>query len=373
MSSVDSDSASGRRPSAWELGRLLRLEERPAEAVNLLQPLASKSRDYRLHDELGASLVALNRPEEAIGSFMTALRLQPDFDEACGKIGSAFASRGLFEPAAYWFCRGRQMNPTSTKFLFPYGRVLVSLGNTSQAAAIFHELLEAEPENAIARHLATAALGTQTLTKATAEYVRALFEEFAGYFDETLARLKYCGPELIDRALRQVAGSPAGNWNILDAGCGTGLSGIVLKPYARRLVGVDLSPSMLRIARQRSIYDDLMQADVIDHLRGQKQEFDLIVASDVLTYFGELNEFFAAAAVALRPSGMVAVAVEALTTGNNYRLNPTGRFSHSDQYLQEVMESAGFAIALIFEDAMRFEADKPVATWVAVGASTIAR
>ena len=33
--------------------------------------------------------------------------------------------------------------------------------------------------------------------------------------------------------------------DVLDAGCGTGLCGPLVAPYARRLVGVDLSEAML--------------------------------------------------------------------------------------------------------------------------------
>src|SRR5437899_9160428 len=46
-----------------------------------------------------------------------ALHFKPDFDEACNKIGSALASRGLLEPAAIWFSRALQMNPRPTKYL----------------------------------------------------------------------------------------------------------------------------------------------------------------------------------------------------------------------------------------------------------------
>ena len=46
--------------------------------------------------------------------------------------------------------------------------------------------------------------------------------------------------------------SPAKALDILDAGCGTGLCGPLLAPYARRLVGVDLSDGMLKHAREKN-------------------------------------------------------------------------------------------------------------------------
>ena len=50
---------------------------------------------------------------------------------------------------------------------------------------------------------------------------------------------------------------------VLDAGCGTGLCGPLLRPYAKRLVGVDLSSGMLERARA---------AVGAAHLRQQRRE-----------------------------------------------------------------------------------------------------
>jgi len=40
------------------------------------------------------------------------------------------------------------------------------------------------------------------------------------------------------------------NKHVLDAGCGTGLCGPILRPYAAGLVGVDLSEGMLKVAAE---------------------------------------------------------------------------------------------------------------------------
>jgi predicted TPR repeat methyltransferase len=353
---------------AWQHGRSLRSSGNPAGALKVLrQGLATESGDYRLHDELGMALIDLNRPEEAIGSFLAALELKPDFDEACNKIGSAYASRGLIEPAAIWFLRARQLNPASTKYLYTYGCVLVQLDSRQQAAEVFDEWLRAEPENPVARHLAGAALGLKSIAKASPGYVRALFDQYAPHFDENLAKLRYCGPELVLRALSHVGTAPTGGWKTLDAGCGTGLVGAALKPLASELVGVDLSAVMLEVAGRRMIYDDLACSDIVDYLRDRFQEFDVIAAADLLTYIGDLNEFFLHAAHALRPGGFVITLAESLKTTEDYRLNPTGRFSHSREYLHQVMSSAGLTVAYFDEDAMRHESKKPIATWVAVG------
>jgi predicted TPR repeat methyltransferase len=356
---------------AWEQGKSLRLAGRPAEALQLLgRALAAGQDDYRIHDEIGMALVALNRPEEAIGSFLTAFRLNPDFGEACHKIGSAFASRGLFEPAAEWFARGLQLNAALSTYFYTYGHVLVQLNCHEQAAEVFDQWVNADPENPIARHLASAVLRPQSVAKAAPEYVQKLFDSWAVRFDESLAKLNYRGPELVARALERASAPPACGWDVLDAGCGTGLVGVALKPFARRLVGVDLSTGMLEIARRRAIYSELFQSDIVQFLSTRTHEFDAVTASDLLTYVGDLKDFFTHAARALRPGGLIAMAAEALKEADGYRLNPSGRFSHSRNYLQAAMESAGIAVVNIDEDVMRFEAKKPVATWIAIGATS---
>lgn len=64
------------------------------------------------------------------------------------------------------------------------------------------------------------------------------------------------------RSRKSIAAGPRIGKNthldILDAGCGTGLCADVLRPYAKSLVGVDLSPQMLALAAKQQIYDQLV-------------------------------------------------------------------------------------------------------------------
>jgi predicted TPR repeat methyltransferase len=354
--------------STWERGRALRIAGQAAEAVKFLRrALLDEPDDERLHDELGSALCELNRHEEGIGSFLNAVRLKPDFDDAYFKIASAFAVRGMVTPALQWFHRGREINPSSTKYLGAYGRLLATAGCIQLAAEVLDEWTKAEPDNPIARHLAQAVLGSQEPTKAPAAYVQSLFDECATRFDEMITKLKYCGPKLVVGALQQLLAAPKDGWEIVDVGCGTGLVGVELRPLARRLVGVDLSARMLEIARQREVYDELIEAELIDFLGGQSCSFDVLTASDVLSYLGDLAEFFQCVARVLRPGGIAIVVLEALEGGGSLRLNSSGRFSHSPTYLRYEIERSGLTVAHLREDVMRHEAGKPVATLVAAG------
>jgi len=155
----------------------------------------------------------------------------------------------------------------------------------------------------------------------------------------------------------------SGTLDILDAGCGTGLCGPLVAPYARRLVGVDLSEAMLARARERSVYDELAKRELTAYLQDAGESFDVIVSADTLVYFGPLEAVTAAAANALRPGGVLVFTVEELSrdTGNaGYCLSPNGRYRHSPAYLERVLAEAGLESEILPAE-LRLEAGEPVA------------
>jgi predicted TPR repeat methyltransferase len=103
--------------------------------------------------------------------------------------------------------------------------------------------------NPTARHLIAAYTEQDLPDRAADEYVRQLFDGFAASFDNVLGGLAYRAPQLVADRVATLVGPAAANLTVLDAGCGTGLCAPLIKPYARRLVGVDLSPGMLDRAR----------------------------------------------------------------------------------------------------------------------------
>ncbi len=128
---------------------------------------------------------------------------------------------------------------------------------------------------------------------------------------------------------------------IADAGCGTGLCADFLRPRAKQLVGVDLSPGMLARARARKKYDQLVEAELSAWLGSQQQAYDLIVSADTLCYFGALEQPLSAAASALRPAGRLVFTVEqAGPTVESYQLESSGRYSHAEPYLRATLAGA---------------------------------
>ncbi|WP_163597484.1 class I SAM-dependent DNA methyltransferase, partial [Klebsiella pneumoniae] len=66
--------------------------------------------------------------------------------------------------------------------------------------------------------------------------------------------LDYRAPELVAEAVAASQEAGTTGLAILDAGCGTGLCGPSLRPFADRLIGIDLSRKMLERAAARGCY-----------------------------------------------------------------------------------------------------------------------
>ena len=149
---------------------------------------------------------------------------------------------------------------------------------------------------------------------------------------------------------------------MLDAGCGTGLCGPLVAPYARRLVGVDLSEGMLKQAAEKNVYDALVKAELTEYLGDHRDAFDLIVSADTLVYFGDLAGVLAAAA---RAAAGRAVRLHARARGRRdrrYRL-PAGTarpLQPRPAHVERLLIAAGLQPAIAHAE-LRMEAGVPVA------------
>ena len=69
---------------------------------------------------------------------------------------------------------------------------------------------------------------------------------------------------------------------VLDAGAGTGITGAILAPLGyRELVGIDVSPRMLELARNKGVYKDLRQMELGGPLDFPDDTFAAVVSTGV--------------------------------------------------------------------------------------------
>jgi predicted TPR repeat methyltransferase len=108
------------------------------------------------------------------------------------------------------------------------------------------------------------------------------YAAWASDYDRETAELGYCLPFLITSWLARYL--PPGRHPVLDAGCGTGLSG----PYLRALgydhvEGFDMSPDMIALAASRNCYAEIKQAQLGRRLPYEDGRFAAIISSGVFT------------------------------------------------------------------------------------------
>jgi predicted TPR repeat methyltransferase len=178
-----------------------------------------------------------------------------------------------------------------------------------------------------------------------------------------LKNLDYRAPQLLVNRVAQAIGSGQGKLDVLDAGCGTGLCGILLKAWARRLIGVDLSPKMLEKAQLREVYDHLVVDELTTYLTMHPAAYDLVISADTLCYFGDLTAVILAGAASLRPMGRLGFTLEKATAADapaGYWLQSNGRYSHTEPYVCRILSEAGMEQVSVEEAVLRMERFEPV-------------
>lgn len=382
----------------YNLGVTRRRMDDIDEAIACFRTALRYQPDYaQAHFSLGNAFRDRGETTEAEREYETAVRLRPDYADALCNLGALRAARNDLAGAVECFqaaltgspkhifalknaslmyhklgrhpegvataFRALEITPDDMMLHYHMGEMLYALIRAgSREAAQRHAAawVKAFPNNPVARHMAAAASGGGTPDRADDAYVKETFDRFANDFERVLGDLGYNVPQMLTDAAFARLGDRAG-LVVLDAGCGTGLCGPLLKPRALKMVGVDLSAGMLAKARQRGIYDELGEAELGAYLAGCPHRFDLTVAADVLCYFGDLQPVLSALAAKTAARGLIAFTVEkAPDQASGYVLNPTGRYAHAAEYVRSALLGAGLNPVMLEERAGREEMGQPV-------------
>jgi predicted TPR repeat methyltransferase len=309
--------------------------------------------------------IVLRRRDDGPGAeaaFRRALELDPGHGEAHHNLGSLLRDTGRPEEALTQFQRALMLRPYDGESYRRVGLILSALGRREEAEEIYRSWLKLEPQSPLAQHYLAACTGVGVPRRASDIYVQRTFDGFAASFDVVLARLQYRAPALVAQTVAALRGAPGADLDVLDAGAGSGLCAEGLRPYARRLVGVDLSPGMLAKARERGGYDALDVGELTAYMSERPGAFDLVASADTFVYLGELVTPIAAAARTLRPGGHLVFTLEREDEAppGGFRLNHHGRYGHGEAYVRRVLVEAGLEIVAIERVHLRLEAQRPV-------------
>lgn len=345
------------------LGNVLKESGRLEEAVAAYRrALELEPGSPAVLNNLGVVLKSLDRLDEAETSLRAAIAAAPDSAEAWHNLGNVLVRAGRTDEATEAFGRAVKLHPQRRASWRNFALSLARAGRLEDTRRVFREWEAFEPDNHSARHMRAAILGEERPDRANDGYVRDLFDGMAGEFDERLAGLEYKAPEIVVAAVGTALGEPRGDLRVLDAGVGTGLCGPLLRPRAKRLVGIDLSAKMIALAGARKVYDATEVAELTAWLAAADERFDLLVSADTLVYFGALGDVFRGFARVLEPGGLLAFTLERAPDGAvpDFRLEVHGRYSHDAGYVTRTLADAGFADVRAERIVPRMELGEPV-------------
>lgn len=322
----------------------------------------------------GNSLKALGKYGKSINKYIQAFELDNTNIDVLNNLSEAYHAVNDWENSLMfaWKYMKRISEPTASVFL-NFGYLLYecySEKSENLAKQYAEKWLKIFPENKIVIHMANAILNGDALQGSENEFIKETFDAFAPDFDATLESLEYQAPALIEEELEKyITPSLFKRYRILDLGCGTGLCGLRLKKYAKfkGLIGVDLSEQMLSKAKGRGIYSELICEDICAYLEASSTFYDIISASDVWTYFGDLTRAFVRVSKSLVPNGLFAFTVSENTENNkDFFMVPSGRFVHNINYIEKLLKSSGLKTLSATRSVLRNEAENPVYGYVIV-------
>jgi predicted TPR repeat methyltransferase len=411
------------------LANVLAILERHDEAVAGFRIAIALKPDFaEAHNNLGNALAAQGRTDEAIGHYAQALALRPDYADALVNLGNSLVERGRLEDAAAHYKQALAITPGNPETHCRLGDLRYRQRRAGEAAACFERALALKPDFAAAwlglgqvlhqagryddalaaferapdnaetwlgrarslRRLKRseeaivayrqalakggdaeiiryylASLGAESApVAAPRQLVSTVFDRYSDRYDQhVVGALKYQTPDLLFDAVAPCL--PSRSLDILDLGCGTGLSGARFRPLARTLTGVDISPGMLEVARRRQIYDDLVCGELIEFLQTQAGAFDVALAADVFVYIGDLSRLFHEVRRRLRDGGLFGFSVEA-GESRDFALRSTLRYAHSAAYLRKLSDHHGFVVETIVPKVLRQEDGNDVVGHLAI-------
>ena len=335
-------------------GAIYETTGRLSEALNAHKTALDISpNNAQVHYNLGITLQAMEKHIDSKAAFIKAIALKPDFFEALTNLGATQQKLKQLEDAEVSFRRAINLKPNQSNAHNLLGGVLTEQGKMEEASVSYKRAIELDPECPFSNHMYAALTGKTTST-APREYVVNLFDKFAGHFESTLVGdLEYNIPKRLAEIIIAHSESPSLG-TLLDLGCGTGLFGSTLNHAFTRLSGVDLSSKMLAEAKEKRIYDNLIEADITDFLLNENLNFNYFVSTDVFVYIGDLSEIFHLIASRNNKDGKFAFSTEHIA-GDGFRLEQSGRYSHSKKYIDGLCEEFGFTLSFFETRNLRKE------------------
>ena len=283
-----------------------------------------------------------------------------------GELSERLRDEGRVLEAFICQQRAAELDSKNPDRWYSLGELAHIVGRRADALLAYERYVALRPDDVEIAHILTALRDAPPPPRAPSEFIKDLYSRFASFYDANMNDdLDYRAPALLAEAVVRAASKRP--LDVLDLGCGTGLSGQSIRGQARRLVGVDLSDDMIARAETRAIYDQLHVAEITGWLKqyAGAELFTVILACDSLIYFGDLRQVLVPAVKCLAPGGVIAFTLERCAW-SPFQLSDAGRFTHHPDHVEEAAQSAGLSIVSLDDAVLRYEYGTAVAGLVVV-------
>jgi len=358
------------------LGVLLTQIGRLDEAIACLRESMAGQPMPDAYRALATAYERAGRHAEASVMLADAARIWPKDQELRAAAIMRAMRRRDYRDAVSLANASRRDGAINAEIFAMMGHAFASLGEHVDAASSYRDALKLAPSDAFLRQIAELSEAAGEGDRVAPERVRSLFDLVAAGIDQHIVSLGYRVPGLIRHALLQLQAdgliglqAPA-----LDLGCGTGLVSLAISDLVGPITGFDVSPSMLSGARAKNLFAELREGDLLALLKAEDRCWPVIVAGDVITCFGALDELMRVASARLAPGGAIIFSATELCAASDgsfprnegWAFVHGGRFAHTRDYVERALQNAQLAIRSVSHKTLHFEAHMPVAGWIVV-------
>ncbi len=294
-----------------------------------------------LHHNLASVFLHRRDYQSALKHWLQHYKRCPDRDTLYN-IGVTYSYLGRYEEASDYLFGVLKEDPNHYPTLVNLGAVFLQANKRDLAQTYYEKAQAIQPSTAIAFVL-DALTGRQETNHPPQEYVIDLFDQYAAYYDQHLLNsLHYRVPDAMAKCIRDTLNPRPASLFCIDIGCGTGLCAERITAFCNRLVGIDLANNMIALARKKKVFHTLHCADVCTTL-AEYHDCDVVIAGDLLPYFGDLSPLFRAVSQVLKPGGSWFFSFET-THDTDYFLGQSARFMHNPNYIKKLASEWNLAV-----------------------------
>jgi len=277
--------------------------------------------------ELAAKLAAQGKHWDAIKRYQFALKLSPMMSQCYYPIGMSYAAMGSGANAAEAFRHS-----------------IASARNVDESRFMLASLNPGE------------VLPQDMPSRMPASLAQMYFDQIAPVYDAQQREQDYKGHMITAQYLYRHTDPKRKDYQLLDAGCGTGLIGRTLHDRMGHITGIDISSGMISQARkaldaeENAIYHALYHTDIHDYVTSQAEanqsRFNCITLARLPAYLGALDNIIPALAAMLKPEGVIVMVYESFSELERFGFSQTtGRYGHGDGYIRTQAEKSSLNVA----------------------------